>query len=153
LSPKYSMKLLNFRDWDDRTAKYSNTFMIIGLFCRPFPPMGFRPKGTKSGREDASEMPGLPAMPGMVPLRRAVCWLSGEKAVSDEPEVPGREKRFDVLRNSADLYGAVHHIVSILAAYDLSGGVIGPFQSADLCRTARKVLPHLPAPSKDANTF
>lgn len=68
-------------------------------------------------------------------------------------ETPEREVRFDVLRNSVDLYGAVYQIISVLAAYGLSGSSLGPFQTEHLCRVATKVLPHLPAPSENANKW
>jgi hypothetical protein len=63
------------------------------------------------------------------------------------------EKIFDVLRNSKDLYGSIYHIITTMAAYDLSDGNLGLYQSQDLCRIATKVLLHLPLPDEDANVW
>jgi hypothetical protein len=67
-----------------------------------------------------------------------------------------REQRFDVLRNSKDLYGSIFHIIATLSAYHqstYSGDVPSYFQMQDLCRIAAKISPHLPAPAKDANVW
>lgn len=68
-------------------------------------------------------------------------------------EETGREKRFDILRNSADLYGTVYQIVSILAAHQISRSSLGSFQSEYVSQLAAKVLPHLPVPDDKANVW
>jgi ATP-dependent helicase YprA (DUF1998 family) len=79
---------------------------------------------------------------------------NSEEVAAPQPPIT-REHRFDVLRNSADLYGSIYHVISELAAYhikdDLAG--IGYFAGRHLAEIAAKVLPHLPEPAEQANVW
>ncbi len=64
------------------------------------------------------------------------------------------EHRFDVLRNSADLYGSIYHVILTLASYrGEDGDLPGYNQARDLCRIAGKIAPHLPKPAEGANVW
>lgn len=63
------------------------------------------------------------------------------------------EHRFDVLRDSKDLYGSIYHIVCQLAAYHIANQPVNAMNALRLAQIAAKVLPHLPSPTEDANVW
>lgn len=44
------------------------------------------------------------------------------------------------------IYEKIYHVISVLAAYALSDGLVGAFQSRHLCEVASEILPLLPRP-------
>ena len=66
--------------------------------------------------------------------------------MTDEPTI-------DMLRNSKDLYGSIHHVIAALAAYDFAKAAVDPMIALHLARVSSKILPHLPKPAEDANVW